>query len=249
MLSEERHSAILELLENKRSVTVAELTHLLSTSESTIRRDLHTLDQLGKLNKVHGGAIAIDKTYNVSEEDVSIKELLCVEEKKAIGKYAASLIYDTDFVYVDAGTTTGCMIDYIENSKATFVTNGIAHAKKLLSKGLKVFVVGGRLKQVTEAVVGAEGVSNMKKYNFTKAFLGTNGITVDAGYTTPDIEEAEIKIEAQKRSMITFVLADHTKFDKVFAVSVAEVQDACIITDKVKNKKLAELTVIKEVLL
>ena len=64
MLSEERHSAILELLENKKAVTVSELTQILSTSESTIRRDLNTLDHLGKLNKVHGGATAIDKTYD-----------------------------------------------------------------------------------------------------------------------------------------------------------------------------------------
>lgn len=248
MLSEERHSAILELLENKKAVTVTELTQILSTSESTIRRDLNTLDHMGKLNKVHGGATAIDKTFDVSEEDVATKEQHCIEEKKAIGKYAASLINDNDFVYIDAGTTTGCMIDYIENSKATFVTNGIAHAKKLLSKGLKTFVVGGRLKQSTEAIVGAEGVSNMKKYNFTKSFLGTNGIEPSVGCTTPDVEEAVMKMEAKNRSMITFVLADHTKFDKVFAISVCEVQDACIITDKLKNKIFSELTVIKEVL-
>ena len=195
MLTQERHSLILNILKEKKTVTITELTEELNTSESTIRRDLTQLDKLGKLNKVHGGAIVIeDDGFSIFEANVETKSSLNVDEKIAVGKYAASLINDEDFVYIDAGTTTERLIDYITNTNAIFVTNGIVHAKKLIQRGCRAYVIGGELKLATEAIVGADGISNLKKYNFTKCFIGTNGISMDKGYTTPDLEEALMKL-------------------------------------------------------
>ena len=146
MLTEERFAAILEELRMKNAVSVTELVEKLGASESTIRRDLNTLDEMGKLKKVHGGATAMDREYITSEPTVSDKVNVQVEEKKAIGRYAAAMINNDDFVFVDAGTSTEWMIEYIGESKATFITNGIAHAKKLLNKNLKTYIIGGRLK-------------------------------------------------------------------------------------------------------
>lgn len=157
------------------------------------------------------------------------------------------MIQDEDFVFIDAGTSTEMLINYISSSKAAFVTNGILHAKKLVACGLKTYVIGGVIKPVTEAVVGADAVTNMKKYNFTKAFLGTNGIHVEFGYTTVDVEEAMMKIEAVNRSRTSFILADHTKFDKITAVTFAPIEKAQIITDSQVNKKYKDVTYIKEV--
>ncbi|HHZ06487.1 MAG TPA: DeoR/GlpR transcriptional regulator [Clostridiales bacterium] len=248
MLTEERHSKILKLLQDKKAVSVTELTGLLGTSESTIRRDLNTLGEMGKLNKVHGGATVIENSYSLYEEDVETKAQKCIKEKQAIAKYAANLINDEDFIYLDAGTTTAMMIDYIGDTKATFVTNGISHAKALLLKGLKAYIIGGQLKLSTEAIVGAEGVSNIRKYNFTKAFLGINSISAKSGYSTPDMEEALIKMEARNNSFVTFVLADHTKFNRVSAVTVGNLNEACIITDKLSDKSYEDYTVVREVL-
>lgn len=247
MLTEERFSAILERLQDKKAVTVAELTKLLETSESTIRRDLNTLHDMGKLKKVHGGATLCNEAYLTNEEDVPTKSQYYVTEKERIAKYAATLIDDEDFVYIDAGTTTEKLIDYIGETKATFVTNGIVHAKKLIQKGFKAYVVGGQLKLSTEAIVGAEALSNLKKYNFTKCFLGTNGITLDNGFSTPDVEEALIKIEAVNRTHKVFVLADHSKFGKQSSVSFANLDQAVIITDELTDERYKEQTVIKEV--
>lgn len=247
MLTEERFSAILERLQDKKAVTVAELTKLLETSESTIRRDLNTLHDMGKLKKVHGGATLCNEAYLTNEEDVPTKSQYYVTEKERIAKYAATLIDDEDFVYIDAGTTTEKLIDYMGETKATFVTNGIVHAKKLIQKGFKAYVVGGQLKLSTEAIVGAEALSNLKKYNFTKCFLGTNGITLDNGFSTPDVEEALIKIEAVNRTHKVFVLADHSKFGKQSSVSFANLDQAVIITDELTDERYKEQTVIKEV--
>ena len=247
MLTQERQNAILNAVESKGAVTVTELVELLNTSESTVRRDLTTLDKQGRLQKVHGGATAIENEFVSGEYDVHTKSQLCIEEKNAIARYAATTIQDDDFVYIDAGTSTETLIGYIASTKATFVTNGIVHAKKLVARGLKTYVVGGLVKPVTEAIVGADGVNSMRKFNFTKAFLGTNGIHMDYGYTTVDMEEAVMKMEAVNRSYVSYILADHTKFDKVTAVTFAPLDKCCIITDTVVKKKYNEATFIKEV--
>ena len=195
MLSEERHSVILQLLQERKAVTVTEFTKILGISESTIRRDLNTLAGMGKINKVHGGATVIEEERKTIEENVAEKEVKNVEEKNKIVKYAAGLIRDDDFIYLDAGTTTGKLIDCIKRTKAVFVTNGIFHAKRLTQKGIKVFLLGGELKLSTEAMIGMTALDALKQYNFTKAFLGANGIHEQYGFTTPDPAEAMIKKE------------------------------------------------------
>lgn len=248
MLTPERQSAILKLVNEKNSVTVAELVKLFDTSESTIRRDLITLDENGKLKKVHGGATSLVDNFTPFEYDVQTKTLLNVTEKEEIGKYAASLILDDDFVFIDAGTSTLHMVEHIENTKATFVTNGVEHAKKLLQKGLEVYIIGGKIKFSTEAIIGIEAIENVKKYNFTKCFMGTNGISVARGLSTPDVDEAMLKKQVVELSYLTFILADNSKFGKTSPVTFADIKKVCIITDKLFDKSYAEHTIIKEVL-
>lgn len=248
MLTEERQGLILDELRTKSVVSVTELVDKLGASESTIRRDLNALDDLGKLRKIHGGASAITHEYIAREASVADKAKMNVEAKQVIGRYAAGMIQDDDFVFIDAGTSTEWLIEYIGDSKATFVTNGIAHAKKLTLKNLRTYMIGGMLKPVTEAVVGAEAVNSMKKYNFTKCFLGTNGIHLDFGFTTADVDESMVKMEAINRSFARIILADSSKFDKVSPVTFAGIEKACVITDRLVNDKYIDSTIIKEVL-
>lgn len=250
MLTEERFNAILSILEGKKAVTVQELASLLDISESTVRRDLNTLSNQGRLNKVHGGATVKKSNSGVisTEEDIKTKSTHHMEEKERIGKYASTLIRNDDFVFIDAGTTTEKLINYIPStSKATFVTNGIVHAKKLIYKGLRAFVIGGELKLTTEAIVGVTAVENLGKYNFTKCFLGANGIDKIRGLTTPDIDEAILKNRAYENSYITYVLADSSKFNRVFAVSFGAMNRTCIITDKLSDEEYKNYTIVKEV--
>lgn len=247
MLTQERQNLILQILQQRKAVTVSELTQELESSESTIRRDLITLEKMGRLNKVHGGATAVEEGFSTLEEDVATKSIMHVDEKNQLGIYAASLINDGDFIYIDAGTTTEKLIDAITNTKAIFVTNGIVHARKLTQKGCRAYMIGGELKLKTEAIVGADGISNLKKYNFSKCFIGTNGISLEHGFTTPDLEEALMKKEAMKRSYIRYVLADHSKFGKVTSVTFADMKEACIITDYVAQDKFKSATIVKEV--
>ena len=247
MLTQERYQIILTLLNTQGAVTVTELSERLETSESTIRRDLNALAKAGKLNKVFGGATSITRMSGVDEDLVSSRELTMREEKQRIARYAASLVEDGDFVYIDSGTTTGFLVDHLTNDRATYVTNGVAIAHRLLHCGLTVYLIGGRIKPVTEAIVGAEGVRSLESYRFTKAFMGTNGIDLEAGFTTPDIEEARVKERAVCQSFMTFILADSTKFRRVYPVTFARLSDCCIITEHLPDNRFSEHTAIKEV--
>jgi len=154
MLTEERFAKILSILERMGSVTVQQLMTELDASESTVRRDLNTLDANGQLVKVHGGAILKNTVYSTIDDEVVHRKEQNREAKDKIARYAAGLITAEDFVYIDAGTTTERMIDYIANRQAVFVTNAIGHAKKLAEHGCKVYILGGEFKAVTEAIVG-----------------------------------------------------------------------------------------------
>lgn len=249
MLTEERHLIILEKVKQNKSVKLLELCELLGASESTVRRDLSTLDERGLIKKVHGGAISIDEhSFDSVEQDVEEKSKMFTEEKTAIARYASSLIDDGDFVFIDAGTTTEKMIDFLPHKNVTFVTNAFVHAKKLAHKGFKVYIPAGEIKLTTEAIVGAECVSSLQSYNFTKSFIGANGISLSCGISTPDRNEASVKETAVHNSQTAYILADHSKFDKISAVTFAQLGRVKIITDKLKDKKYMTKANIKEVM-
>ena len=247
MLAEQRFTAILEILNRNQAVTVSELCRIVGASESTIRRDLSALAKQGRLNKVHGGATAAEGEFLRIERDMTTKAGMYVEEKDRIARYAARQISDDDFVFIDAGTTTQRMVDYLTTSKATFVTNGIGVARRMVEKGLRAYILGGLLKPGTEAIVGAAALREITGYHFTKAFLGANGISPRQGYTTPDNEEAVIKAKAVELAYMTYVLADHSKFGLVTAITVCPLEKACIISDRPPDAIYGQHTHVKAV--
>lgn len=232
MLTEKRYELILELLERKRSVTVPEIKEMLGVSESTIRRDLNALDKAGRLTKVFGGAMSSDGIFTGNEPSVAQKMELQQEEKGMIARYAAGLIEQDDFVYLDAGTTTGFMLDYLPVCDATFVTNAVSHAKRLAAGGKRVILIGGELKGTTEAIVGNQAILTIQGYHFTKGFFGTNGVSKRHGFTTPDPNEALVKQTAMRQTEKSYVLADSQKFGMVSSVTFGTFDRATIITEK-----------------
>ena len=231
MLTEQRFDIILKLLEERKSITVTELRELLDASESTVRRDITALDKAGKLTKVFGGAVALNHKVTAYEPTVAQKSELNKEEKKKIAKYAASLITPDDFVYLDAGTTTGLMLEYLEGVKAAFVTNAVSHAQTLAKMGIRVYLIGGELKSSTEAVVGSQAMQMIQMYHFTKGFFGTNGVSKRHGFTTPDPNEALVKQEAMRQTERCYVLADSQKFGMVSSVTFGVFEEATILTE------------------
>lgn len=250
MLTEERQAIILQNIKEKGSMTVAELSDLLHISESTVRRDLSAMDSEGLINKVHGGATArIGNLFSTRESEIGMKRTQFQQEKAAIGKKAASLIEPDDFVYIDAGSTTEALARAIvgpSKTSAIYVTNGLIQAEILLHNGCTVYVLEGRLRSETEAIVGSGAINSLKKYQFTIGFFGTNGVDYNLGYTTPDIEESEVKRDAFSRCLKTYVLADHSKFNHITPVTFGNLSDAVIITDKLIDKRYKQRVKILE---
>ena len=194
MLTEERFTRILSILESMGSVTVQQLMTELDASESTIRRDLNTLDANGQLIKVHGGAILKNTSYSTEDDEVMQRRERNKGAKEKIAKYA------------------------------------ITHAKKLAQKGCTVYILGGEFKTVTEAIVGEEAVSSVEKYNFTKGFWGANGISMQRGFSTPELKEALVKKRSMENCRDCYILADDSKFNQISSVTFAPFESAKIIT-------------------
>ena len=248
MLAEERFALILEQLNEQRTVTVQQLCEALHTSESTIRRDLTELDRQGRLTKVHGGATLPDSPFRTDEPTMAAKEELAVSQKQSIAQAAAELILPEDFIYLDAGSSTLALARALSGPalNASYVTNGVAHARLLAQKGCRVFLPGGLLRPQTEAIVGAAAVSSLQQYNFTKAFMGANGVALEAGFTTPDPEEAAVKAAAVHRAREAWFLVDDAKFARVYPAVIADLQSGAILTNRCPNPKYKQYTLVKE---
>ena len=236
MLTEERRSLIVKTVDEKGIVTVQELTDLLQTSESTLRRDLISLDEQGLVSKIHGGAAKRKGGAELVETvDVNERYHLNKDAKLKIAKRAAQMVTDSDVVYLDAGSTTEYVIDFLPNTKATFVTNAAQHAVKLVNRGFKVFVIGGELRRKTAAYIGAFAFDMLKNFNFTIGFFGTDGVHAEAGYTTPEENEAIVKSFALSRCKKAYALCDGSKFGKTAFVSFASLASLTLVSDGVPD--------------
>ena len=146
--------------------------------------------------------------------------------------YNSNIRNSNDFVYLDAGTSVGYMVEFLAEKRAAFVTNAVAHAQRLAAQGNRVLLIGGELKSSTEAVVGAQAIELLRKYHFTKGFFGTNGITKEEGFTTPDVGEAQVKQTAVQQCQKSYILADSTKFGNISAVTFAPFSGSVILTEE-----------------
>lgn len=236
MIAEERRNQIVELVNQNGTMSVLDLMEELGSSESTVRRDLSALHREGKLRRVHGGATKVNTaTFVMSDQSFVGRQSENMAEKRAIGAYAASLIGPDDFVFIDGGTTTECLVDAITNTSAVFLTNSLPHAQKLLAKGCRTLLPGGEVKPVTEVLVGAETVNHIRRYHFTIGFWGTNAVGLETGFTTPEFSEAAVKQISLEQTVHPYVLCDSSKFSKVSLVTFADYDDATIITDQVED--------------
>ena len=231
MLANDRKKIILAELHSKGSVTIDDLCDLTEASVSTLRRDLNELEELGRLIRVHGGAEPISSVPK--EPSIYEKNSINVHEKLEIANIAVSKVNEGDVIFLDAGTTTGMMIEgLLELEKSfTVVTNSATHASKLISDKITVYIIGGIIKKLTDAVVGSYAIQQINQFNFTKAFIGANAISA-GNISTPDIEEANIKRIACEQSAQTYILADKSKFNQVSFGTFAQTDDVEIITNK-----------------
>lgn len=242
MLTEERYQIILDQLKKHGIVKIKDLVSITHSSTSTLRRDMQDLENQNLLVRIHGGAKAFNSLK--SEEAVFQKENINVDKKTLIGKAAAETVHDNDVLFLDAGTTVKSMIPFLrDKNEILVVTNSIDNAMLLSDSNIETFVIGGQLKISTHALIGSSTINEIKKYNFDKSFIGTNGFDIDSGFTTPDPEESSIKRLAIQKSKEAYVLADNSKYKKRSFCQFGTFNDCSIISSGLNT---ADINLIKK---
>lgn len=212
MLAHERREAILERSRVEPRVEVAVMAAEFDVTPETIRRDLSVLQRHGLVYRVHGGAIAVEKVgFEPSTEDRRGRQ---ADEKARMGKAATDLVPAFGTIAIDAGTSTLALATQMPRDRElTVVTDSLQVALQLANvDSMTLFVVGGRTRPRTLATVGPWAHRAFQEVRVDVAFMGTNGLTVEAGLTTPDQAEAEVKRAMVRSARRVVVLADHTKF-------------------------------------
>ena len=232
MFSEERKSIILDLLKEKRSLSLAELIEKFEVSETTIRRDLTELEEAGALKRTHGGAVSI--TNSGFEPNYSEKENSYLNEKKAIAETVAGMVHDGETILLDAGTTTAQIARRLAAKRITLITNSAIITSDFISGpcSMEIHSTGGLLRPKTKSLVGPSAERFLRQIRPDKAFIAANGITLDSGATTAQEVEASIKQTMMEISKEVYLVADHSKFGKEYfsVIAQADAFDG-IITD------------------
>lgn len=234
MYAEERQQAIASLVMQKGRASVAELAEAYDVTTETVRRDLAALDRAGLLRRVHGGAVPA-RVLHLVEAGVGEREATRAEYKDAIA--AAALEYlpgSGASVLLDAGTTTARIAGQLPSDRElVVVTNSVPIAARLAGMpSVNLQLLGGRVRGLTQAAVGEQALRVLDSLRVDVAFIGTNGISVRHGLSTPDSEEAAVKRAMVRAAGYVVVAADSSKVGREEFVSFAPISSVdTLITD------------------
>jgi DeoR family transcriptional regulator, fructose operon transcriptional repressor len=239
--AEERQAAITAIARADGRVDNLDLAERLGVTPETIRRDLTTLERHGVLRRVHGGAIPAERPR--FEPAVAERSLVHRDEKDAIAAAALAEIPEEGAILLDSGTTTAALAERLPEGRGlTVITNSLSIGLTLSSRpGITVLALGGRVRGRTFAAVDTWALRALEQTYVDVAFVGTNGISVAHGLTTPDPAEAEVKRMMVQRARRAVVLADHAKFESDHLIRFAELSDIdLVISDRGLEDSIAE---------
>ncbi len=232
MLPRQRRRTIVELVSEHDGCSVTTLADELDVSEATIRRDLQTLEDEQLIERSHGGALPATSVGN--EQAYDQKEVQNLETKRAIAAHAIDELQEGQVVFFDTGTTTMEVAKRVPtNGSIVSVTNSPLLALELDEGDNEVKLTGGTLRQSTQALVGPSAESFLERMHFDLLYLGTNAIDAEAGLTTPNEAEAQVKRRMIENSTRVVLVADATKFDERSFVQFASFEEIdLVITDE-----------------
>jgi len=226
--ADQRKNHILDRLLSNGRVDATEVAESLGVTGETIRKDLIALERQGILRRVHGGAVPVQSL--AFEPGVETRTEYSTE-KTRIAQAALAHLPNEGSVLIDAGSTTAKLVEMFPGDRElTVYTNTIPLAISLLTRPrLGVFTLGGRLRNKTFAEVGDWAVRALAEINVDVAFLGTNGISMARGLTTPDPAEAAVKRLMLGCAAKRVLLADHSKFGVVKGTKHGDLDDIDVL--------------------
>ena len=231
---EERQQAIAARVADRGRLAVTALAEEFGVTTETVRRDLAVLERAGTLRRVHGGAVPAG-ALTLVEPGLAERHRSRSEQKRGIATAALAFLPGADgSIVLDGGTTTAALAEILPADRRLLaVTSSIPIAARLsMTPGVTVHLLGGRVRGVTQCAVGEEAIRKLADLRVDVAFLGTNGITPDHGFTTPDDAEAATKRAMVRAGQRVVVLADSTKLGREHLVRFAAVEDVdVLVTD------------------
>jgi DeoR family fructose operon transcriptional repressor len=233
-----RQSQILELIEKNERVSIGAISDIFKVSEMTIRRDLAFLEEKGYVTRIHGGVLAnrilfFDSSFKQKHQEH-------IDEKKAIAKCAVSLIQPGDNIILDTGTTTLYIAHELVKLNIIFsvATTSLAVASTLFNSNIDVLIFGGFLRREIPDLFGPLTEKNLQGFHAHKLFMGCDGLTVQEGFFTSDLNISHIEERMVCIADKVIVVTDSSKFGKKSFVRYAGVDAVhAIITDKQVNRQ------------
>jgi DeoR family fructose operon transcriptional repressor len=233
MYAEERQQAMAELVTERGRLSVNAIAEQFDVTTETVRRDLSALERMGLLRRVHGGAVPAT-ALGAIEAALGERDQANTDEKDRIARAALDLIPQSDgTVLLDAGSTTSRLASLLPRDlRLTVVTHAVPVAARLAGGQVELHLLPGRVRPTTHAAVGAETVRALGRIRADVAFLGTNGLSVGHGLSTPDSEEAATKRAMVSAARRVVCLADSSKIGVEAPLRFAELSEVdVLVTD------------------
>jgi len=228
-----RQQNILQLVNERRIISVSELAQISGVSEVTIRQDLNILERRSYLKRVHGSAVAFES------DDVDARMLTNFPLKKQLAEYAASQVNDGETVFIEGGSTNALLARHLAAmKKITLITVSHYIATLLKETECDVIILGGLYQKKSESVVGPLTRSCIQQVHFNKAFIGIDGYHGETGFTGRDMMRCDVISAVLAKGVETIALTDSSKFGQIQPYPLGSVgQITRVITDNLLSKE------------
>lgn len=231
MIAEERRSALIGFLsQNEYTSLNVIFAAFPEISPSTLRRDLQALTSEGRVILLRGGAKLPD-SREAYDLPIDSKLLLHTHAKKKMSLCAASLIRDSDVVFLDSSSSVYPMMQYIAAKDVTIVTTGIYTAFRAVKLGFRCEIIGGSVRGDVGSIVGSITEAQLRDMHFDIAFMSSNGLSREHGVSSPHSSEASKMRIIQRNAEKTYILMDGSKIGLSFTYRALALEKANIISD------------------
>ena len=232
MLAVTRKNKIKDLITERKSITVTELSKKFEVTEETIRRDLKTLEDENFLTRTYGGAFIQSGVKN--EVNLSIREVAYIDSKKAIASQCRKLIHNGDSIFLDSSTTALFIAKAIRDMRLTIVTNSLLVVDQLADcENIQLICIGGTLSRNYKSFNGATAIQSLSNFFLDKTFMSCRSLCIEHGITDSSEGLAVIRQKLLKHSNEVYVIADYSKFDKTSFIYICGFsQITGLVTDK-----------------
>lgn len=240
MLAVTRKNKIKDILTERKSITVIELSKTFDVTEETIRRDLKFLEDEGFLTRTYGGAFIQSGVEN--NVTVELREVAYTKSKEAIAKQCRKLIHNGDSIFLDASTTALFIARAISDMRLTVVTNSLLIIDQLTDlNNIRLVCIGGTLSRDHKAFQGNSTIQSLNDLYLDKTFMSCRSLSMEHGITDSSEAMAMIRQKLLKRSNEIYLIADYSKFDKTSFIHICDFEDLTgVVTDKVLNQEWKE---------